>query len=208
MEPLRSQLARMLDVGEAQLAGAADRYRHLDSLGFHPSPATTEALEMIRDAPRCLDVAAGLGTASIYLAESLGAHCVAVEGHFKIAEIARQRVLLSRQSAKVAVVVGDIRFLPVRTRFDLVIASSIGDLLGDFTSTIASLSHYVAPGGHILVTQTYAVKERVRPQPSEPPAPSGGRVRYHNDCEAGQTDVSQTERYYARSATTLVQVSR
>jgi SAM-dependent methyltransferase len=128
---------------------------------------------------RVLELGAGTGRVTALLAARAG-RVVAVDLSFDMLERAKRRL---RGFRNVQLVLGDMRDLAFRERFDLIVsADADGHLLtdGDRARTFAGVARQLLPGGRFVLDAFWL------PEPEVAAAAEGRRVREHVSPLAGR----------------------
>lgn len=103
-----------------------------------------------------LDLACGKGAVSVYLARELGCRVKGIDLISEFIAVAAQKAQEFGVGDLCEFVVGDItETVEMERDYDLVIYGAVGDVLGDWRTTITLLKKTVKKGGYIIIDDAY-----------------------------------------------------
>ena len=103
-----------------------------------------------------LDLGCGKGAVSIKLAAALKCNCYGIDGMPEFIEIAKTKAQEYGVDKLCRFEVGDIRKkIEKLDKFDIIILGAIGQVFGDYYTTLTTLSKHLKQGGIIIINDAY-----------------------------------------------------
>ena len=136
---------------------------------YHPGglELTGELADALSLAPgtRVLDVAAGVGTTAVFLAQTRGADVLGIDLGASQVAAARARAAAAGLAARARFEVGDAERLPVdHATFDAAVCECAFCTFPDKTTAAAELFRVLRPGGRVGITDVWLEPERLDPE--------------------------------------------
>jgi len=105
---------------------------------------------------KVLDLGCGKGAVSVRIAEKLGCRCWGYDGVKEFIEEARQKAAEYNVETLCCFEQADIReMINELDKFDVIILGAIGQVFGDYYTTLNTIRKCLAPGGLILIDDAY-----------------------------------------------------
>lgn len=124
-----------------------------------------------REGAKALDLACGKGAVSVAIAQKLGISVHGFDLTAEFIEYARGKAEALGVSALCHFTVGDVNDVVERENgYDIAIFGAAGNILGTPAQTLRKLARTVAPGGYILIDESYLPDG----------ADGAGQIRYQN----------------------------
>jgi ubiquinone/menaquinone biosynthesis C-methylase UbiE len=103
-----------------------------------------------------LDLGCGKGATSVKLAATLNCNCLGIDGISEFIEIAKEKAREYRVEKLCRFEAGDIREkIKTLGRFDVIVLGAIGQVFGNYYTTLTTLSKHLAPNGIIIINDAY-----------------------------------------------------
>lgn len=153
-ETLDREIAASLGLPLKLLPFAGALHSKADALGSSPGTIVSVLRPFAAElkAGQVLDLGSGLGAVGIALAHDLGVRVLGVDAYEPFVEEARLRAAKAGVADRVTFRRDDFRrMLPAEGRFDLVLWTAMGSLLGDLRETVGALRRVVRKGGFVAI---------------------------------------------------------